>query len=121
MTHLDRRWLVEFVLIAIPVALVFSTTAVIFIAMKDRVLVRTEADLSRVEFGWPFAWLQQDQSGYGLALPPNRGVTSPLDNPTSLSLGPFLVDVLIVFAVVMAVVLPVALVIASVRRRLGIH
>ena len=116
----SRRWLVEFVLIAIPAALVFSLIVVVFAAFYDHDLVRTLAESHRVELGWPLPWLHQDQSGYAWLFPSYLGLASPLENPTTMSLGPFLMDVLIVFAVVMAVVLPAALSVASVRRRLGL-
>ena len=66
--------------------------------------------------------VRQDQSSYGPPLLTHLGLSSPWENPTSVSLGAVLVDVLVVFAVVSAVVLlAAALMIALVRRRAGIR
>ena len=73
-------------------------------------------------FGWPLVWVQQDHSSYEPPLPMRLGLSSPWENPTSVSLGSVLVDVLVVFAVLSAVVLlAAALMIALVRRRADIR
>jgi hypothetical protein len=116
-----HRWLVVAAL-GIPVAFFFSLTVVLVTALTDQVLVSSRAYLRSVEFGWPLVWVQQDQSLYDPPFPTHVGLSSPWENPTSVSLSALLVDVLFVFAVVSAVVLlAAALRIALVRRRVGIR
>lgn len=117
-----HRWLVALAAFGIPVAFLFSLTVVLVSALTDQVLVISRADLRSVEFGWPLVWVQQDQSSYDPPFPTHVALSSPWENPTSVSPGAVLVDALFVFAVVSAVVLlAVALVIALVRRRVGIR
>jgi hypothetical protein len=50
-------------------------------------------------FGYPLGWLAQDQSRYDQPFPWNTSFTSPWENPTSVELGPLMIDVLVVYAV----------------------
>jgi hypothetical protein len=116
------RWLIALAAFGILAAFVFSLTVVLVSVLSDQVLVSSKADLRRVEFGWPLVWVHQDQSSYDPSFPTHLSLASPWENPTSVSLGAVLTDVLFVFAVASAVVLlAAALMIALVRRRVGIR
>ena len=117
-----HRWLVALTAFGIPMAFVFSLTVVLVTALTDQVLASRKADLRSVDFGWPLVWVHQDQSSYDPPFPTHLGLSSPWENPTSVSLGAVLVDVLFVFAAVSAVVLlAAALMFTRVRRRVGIR
>lgn len=103
-------------------AFLFSMTVVLVTALTDQVLASRKADLRSVDFGWPLVWVHQDQSSYDPPFPTHLGLSSPWENPTSVSLGAVMVDVLFVFAVVSAVVLlAAALMFTRVRRRVGVR
>ena len=78
-------------------------TVVLATAMNDQVLVSSRAELKTVDLGWPLEWVHQDQSSYDPPFPTHVGLSSPWENPTSVSGTAFLVDALIVFAVVAVV------------------
>ena len=114
-----HRWLAALAAFGIPVAFLFSLTVVLVTALTDRILVTSKADLRSVEFGWPLGWVHQDQSAYDPPFPTHLGLSSPWENPTSVSLGAVLVDVLFVFAVSAVVLLAAVLMVTRVRRRVG--
>jgi hypothetical protein len=87
--------------------------------MTDGELVRTGADRRSVDVGRPFVWVHQDQSGYDTPLPTHLGLSSPWENPTSVSLDVFLVDVLVVFLAVGGCVLVTAAFMTTLGRRRG--
>lgn len=115
----QHRWLVALAVFGIPVALLFSMAVVLVTALTHQVLVSSRADLRSVEFGWPLVWVQQDQSSYDPPFPTQLSLSSPWENPTSVSLGAVLADVLFVFAVSAVVLLAAVLMVTRVRRRLG--
>lgn len=115
--HVSKsHWLVVLAAFGVPAAFLFSLIVVVASALSGEVLVDNRADLHSVDFGWPIAWVHQDQSSLDPPLPFALGFTSPWEHPTTVSPGTFLVDVLVVFAVVgVLVLLTAALVIALVR------
>jgi len=113
-----HRWLLALVAFGTPGAFLFSLTVVLVAAMNDQVLVSSRLDLKSVDLGWPLVWIHQDQSSSDPPFPTHRGVLSPWENPTRLSLDSFLVNALVVFAAVaVGVVLTAALVVTLVRLR----
>ncbi len=78
--------------------LLFSVIMVLALAMTDSDVVKTRADQRSIDLGRPFVWLHQDQSGYDPPLPTHLGLSSPWENPTSLSGPGLLLNVLLVFA-----------------------
>ena len=102
------------------VAFLFSLTVVLVTAMTDQALVRSRADLARIELGWPLDWVRQDQSSLEPPLPAKLGFSSLWENPTDVSWAAFLADVLIVFAATGVVVaLAAALILVRARRARG--
>ena len=116
-----HRWLAALAAFGIPVAFLFSLTVVLVTALTDQVLASRKADLRSVDFGWPLVWVHQDQSSYDPPFPTQLSLSSPWENPTSVSLGAVLADVLFVFAVSAVVLLAAVLMITRVRRRVGIR
>jgi hypothetical protein len=115
------HWLVVLAAFGVPAAFLFSIGVVVLNVLSGQVMVRTREDLRGVDFGWPTAWVHQDQSSADPPLPRALGFDSPWEHPTGVSPVAFLVDVLMVFAAVsLLVVLTAALVVAigrGVRRR----
>ena len=85
-------------------AFLFSLTVVLVTAMRDQVLVSSRADLASVDLGWPIVWVHQDMSAHDPPLPARLGFDSPWENPTNVSWGALVLDVLVVFAAVSLVV-----------------
>jgi hypothetical protein len=93
------------VLSSVVIGLVAVVVTVV-VSLADRVSVTSHDGLGRVNFGRPFGWLSQDQSG----LDPPRfpmvvRLASPWENPTHAALLPLVLDVLVVYAVLMALLL----------------
>ena len=99
----QHRWR-AFAAFGIFVASLFSLAVVLVTAMRDQVLVSSRADLASVDLGWPIVWVHQDLSAHDPPLPAQLGFDSPWENPTSVSWGALVVDVLVVFAAVSLVV-----------------
>jgi hypothetical protein len=76
-----------------------AALATFIAALFDHVTVAAQDGLSRVVFGYPLGWLAQDQSGHSPPFPANTSFISPWENPTSVELGPLMVDVLVVYAI----------------------
>ena len=84
--------------------LALVATLVAFIAaLVDRPTVTAHGALGRVTFGYPLGWLAQDQTALDPSLPARLSPTSPWENPTSVTFGPLLVDVLVIYAVLLVV------------------
>jgi hypothetical protein len=65
---------------------------------EDR--VASKHDQASVGLGLPMRWLHQDQSAYDPPLPTQLGPASPWENPTSISFGTLMADVVVVFLAV---------------------
>ena len=91
-----RRWRGAAALAGL--ALVSALVASV-VALFDHVTVANLDGLSRVAFGYPLKWLTQDQSALDPPFPARTSPASPWENPTSVEVGPLIVDVLVVYAV----------------------
>ncbi|WP_100401928.1 hypothetical protein [Bacillus sp. FJAT-42315] len=65
--------------------------------------VNSHEELSRVSFGLPFPFIEQDQSGYTPSYPSEMNFSAPQENPTSIKLGGFIASFLTVNGVVFLV------------------
>ncbi len=107
----------RFVALAVPVTFLFSLVVVVMSAWNGKVTVGGRADLHRVDFGWPVAWVHQDQSSMDPPFPSALSFNSPWEHPTTVSPAAFLGDVLVVFAALgVLVMLTAALTATTVRR-----
>jgi hypothetical protein len=117
------HWLVVLAAFGVPAAFLFSLGVVVSSALSGGVVVDRRADLRRIDFGWPIAWVHQDQTSTDPPLPRALGFSSPWEHPTTVSPLAFVVDVLVVLAAVcLLVLLTAALVVAiaqGLRRRPG--
>ncbi len=96
-----RPWLRTLgVLAAAVFAVVFSVVLVLLTPWFGHPTVSDRADQQDVAFGMPIAWVHQDQSSLDPPFPWQTEFVSPLEHPTTVSAGAFLVDVLIVLAAV---------------------
>lgn len=111
------HWLVVLAAFGVPAAFLFSLGVVVLSALSSAVMVGSRADLHRIDFGWPIAWVHQDQrSTNPPRFPQAMGFISPWEHPTTASPLAFVVDVLVVFAAAgVLVLLTAGLVVASGR------
>ena len=100
-------------LLAARGALAVAVLFVVVSPLLDEDSVASQHDQASVDLGLPMPWLHQDQSAYDPPLPTQLGPASPWEDPTSISLGTFLVDVAVVF---FAVALVLGLLVAAFSR-----
>ncbi|MFT4084003.1 MAG: hypothetical protein QM638_15610 [Nocardioides sp.] len=99
--------------LAAGVILLVSSGIVLISPLLGHVTLLDRSDQRAVAFGWPFAWLHQDQRAVDPPFPTTTGFYSPLENPTSLSWVMLLLDVAVVVAALAAVL---ALLVSGLRR-----
>jgi hypothetical protein len=90
------QWVVAAVLV--PIAGVVA----VFAAFSDHAAVASGVGLRSVSFGWPLDWLTQDQTTFSPPVPIELSAASPWENPTSVSLGAFVIDFLVVYAIALS-------------------
>jgi len=112
------HWLVVLAAFGVPAAFLFSLGVVVLSALSGEVMVGNRAELHRIDFGWPIAWVQQDQSSMDPAFPWAQSFNSPWERPTMVSPVAFLVDVLVVFAAVGVLSLLTAALVVAIGRGL---
>lgn len=95
-TRTTWRWTAAstvFALVAVLVAVVA--------AFVDRATVTAQGAMGRAMFGYPLNWLAQNQTSADPPFPATLSPGSPWENPTSVALGPLVLDVLIVYVVLL--------------------
>jgi hypothetical protein len=80
----------------------WAAALTVFAAIVDHATVDSRAGLRSVSFGWPFNWLNQDLTAMSPPFPIELSADSPWENPTSVALGAFVVDFLVVYAIVLS-------------------
>ncbi|WP_248580941.1 hypothetical protein [Nocardioides sp. InS609-2] len=75
------------------VAALVATASVLL----DRVTVASGEALGHLGFGFPMTWLVQDQSALSPPYPTDLSPASPWENPTSVAIGPLVVDALVAY------------------------
>jgi hypothetical protein len=80
----------------------WGAVVAVFVAVSDHATVASRAGLRSVSFGWPFDWLTQDQRTLSPPFPTELSASSPWENPTSVALGAFALDFLVVYAILLA-------------------
>lgn len=101
---------------AVVVGLVFSAGLMVVMAFRGQATVSDRHDLRDVAFGWPMAWVHQDQRSFDPPFPWMTNLSSPWEHPVSVSTGAFVADVAIAFAGVMTALVALVLVVSLVIR-----
>jgi hypothetical protein len=70
--------------------------------VADGEAVGTRAQQDQLSFGWPLAWVTQDQSSLDPPLPYRLSVASPLESPTHFHELALVVDFALMLGVVLA-------------------
>lgn len=96
--------------------LILSALVVVWMAFRDTVTVENRADLRDASFGWPPSWLNQDLRILDPPFPWDVAPVRPQETTTSMALGAFAIDTLLVFS---ALAVVVALVVVLSRRMSG--
>jgi hypothetical protein len=89
-----------------------ASASVVVMAVHQRATVTSRHGLAHLTFGWPLAWLAQDQTAYDPPFPWTTGFRSPWNNPTSVDGLALLTDLAVACAP-----LAVGFLIVLVRRR----
>lgn len=95
-------------LLVYPIVFVLSFVLVVASLLLP-VTIRSRADLEQVKFGWPLAFIVQDQSRWpigvpeGPSLPYRTRPLSPWETPTSVYAYAFLFDISSVFVLMLLV------------------
>ena len=110
------RW---FLILGVPVAFLASLVVTAATAMGGHVVVDDRAGLRSVGFGWPLTWVRQDQRSFDPPLPWSMGFAPPLENPTDVSLGLLLLNVLALAVAIGVVMFVAGSILLAVARGIG--
>jgi hypothetical protein len=81
------------VVLILPVLLIGALAATLALTVHDTAVMHSRQELTRASFGMPLPWLHQDLAKLSAtSYPFQASYDSPLENPTSASLLPFLAD-----------------------------
>jgi hypothetical protein len=81
---------------AIPLSLIAAVVIVLATAYEDTTTAHNHADLKRLRYGFPVAWVTQDQTAYSPPrsyYPESVRFDNPMENPTTVSPTRFAGDI----------------------------
>jgi len=97
-------------------ALLIASVIVLVVTLNQSTSVHSLSEQAALDFGWPLAWITQDQTAFAPPMPHVASLASPLEHPYDIDELMLVLDVVLVWLASLAVLQGGRLLVRRLRR-----